>query len=249
MNKRQIIASLNNIANELDFSGLYKEASSLTNVMKRLADESNLNPIFDPRQKDTRLDTFRAMGHARGGYLDFLKNEEEDIPSRQSPGNQLSQNNDESARIREFLSKTVSELTEDELPRWIKEKRDRAQNPPQPQVAHPSEVELKQMVEDIFPTFMEQYEQFWDQYDVELPAMMDPRIINEMTDHYLVIGKNDPVEFLKTERAVTSGEYKDWFQQNFDFLVDHMKFVEDFKKSQGIGVGIMVKMLQKARGH
>jgi hypothetical protein len=39
MNKRQIIASLNNIANELDNIGLIKEANSLTNIMKRLADE------------------------------------------------------------------------------------------------------------------------------------------------------------------------------------------------------------------
>ena len=39
MNKRQIIASLSNIANTLDISGLYKEATSLTNVMKRLAQE------------------------------------------------------------------------------------------------------------------------------------------------------------------------------------------------------------------
>ena len=37
MNKRQIIASLNNIANSLDNSGLYKEATFITNVMKRLA--------------------------------------------------------------------------------------------------------------------------------------------------------------------------------------------------------------------
>ena len=232
MNKRQIVASLNKIANELDTNSLYKEANLLTNIMKRLTKTPNDITKVENTSKITPDVIMR----------------EEDLPSRQSPGNQLSQYNNESARIREFLSKTVSEMTEDELPRWIKEKRDRAQNPPQPQVAHPSEVELKQMVEDIFPTFMEQYEQFWDQYDVELPAMMDPRIINEMTDHYSVIGKNDPVEFLKTERAVTSGEYKDWFQQNFDFLVDHMKFVEDFKKSQGIGVGIMVKMLQKARG-
>ena len=36
MNKRQIIASLYKIANELDYNSLYKEASSLTNVMKRL---------------------------------------------------------------------------------------------------------------------------------------------------------------------------------------------------------------------
>jgi hypothetical protein len=39
MNKRQIIASLNNIANTLDNSGLYKEANSITNIMKRLAEE------------------------------------------------------------------------------------------------------------------------------------------------------------------------------------------------------------------
>ena len=37
MNKRQIVASLNNLANTLDVSGLHKEATSLTNVMKRLA--------------------------------------------------------------------------------------------------------------------------------------------------------------------------------------------------------------------
>jgi hypothetical protein len=39
MNKRQIIASLNNIANTLDNSGLFKEATSITNLMKRLAKE------------------------------------------------------------------------------------------------------------------------------------------------------------------------------------------------------------------
>ena len=39
MNKRQIISSLNNIANSLDNSGLFKEATSITNLMKRLAKE------------------------------------------------------------------------------------------------------------------------------------------------------------------------------------------------------------------
>jgi hypothetical protein len=39
MNKRQILASLNDIANSLDNSGLYKEATSITNLMKRLAKE------------------------------------------------------------------------------------------------------------------------------------------------------------------------------------------------------------------
>lgn len=37
MNKRIIIAELNKIANELDSNGLYSEANTLTNVMKRVA--------------------------------------------------------------------------------------------------------------------------------------------------------------------------------------------------------------------
>jgi hypothetical protein len=40
MNKRQIIASLNNIANELDNGGLYRESNTVTSVMKRLAQET-----------------------------------------------------------------------------------------------------------------------------------------------------------------------------------------------------------------
>ena len=37
MNKRQIIASLNEVANELDNSGMFNEAYQITNVMKRLS--------------------------------------------------------------------------------------------------------------------------------------------------------------------------------------------------------------------
>ena len=39
MNKRQIIASLGNISNQLDNINLYKEANTLTNVMMKLAQE------------------------------------------------------------------------------------------------------------------------------------------------------------------------------------------------------------------
>jgi len=39
MNKRQILASLNKIANELDLNNLYAEASTVTKVMKRLASD------------------------------------------------------------------------------------------------------------------------------------------------------------------------------------------------------------------
>lgn len=41
MNKRQIVASLNNIANTLDNSGFNREANTITSVMKRLAEEDN----------------------------------------------------------------------------------------------------------------------------------------------------------------------------------------------------------------
>ena len=36
MDKKTIIASLNNIANVLDDSGLFTQATSITNIMKRL---------------------------------------------------------------------------------------------------------------------------------------------------------------------------------------------------------------------
>ena len=39
--KKQIIAKINNVANELDRYGLYAEANALTNVMKKLAFDSD----------------------------------------------------------------------------------------------------------------------------------------------------------------------------------------------------------------
>jgi hypothetical protein len=48
MNKRQIIASLNNIANTLDNDGLYQESSAITNVMKRLAQEDETSQKLSP---------------------------------------------------------------------------------------------------------------------------------------------------------------------------------------------------------
>ena len=41
--KKQIIAKINNVANELDRYGLYAEANALTNVMKKLAFDSDLD--------------------------------------------------------------------------------------------------------------------------------------------------------------------------------------------------------------
>lgn len=54
MNKKYVLSSLYKIANTLDVSGLHKEATSLTNVMKRLAQEETpqkINPL-DLRDKD-----------------------------------------------------------------------------------------------------------------------------------------------------------------------------------------------------
>jgi hypothetical protein len=53
MNKRQIIASLNNIANTLDNSGLYKEANTITKVMVKLAED--FDPGFDMGADDPEL--------------------------------------------------------------------------------------------------------------------------------------------------------------------------------------------------
>ena len=42
MNKRQIIASLKNIANKLDNDGLFNEANTVTKVMVKLAEEEKM---------------------------------------------------------------------------------------------------------------------------------------------------------------------------------------------------------------
>jgi len=44
MNKRTIVASLNEIANELDSNGLFKEANEVTEVMVKLSQNSKLDP-------------------------------------------------------------------------------------------------------------------------------------------------------------------------------------------------------------
>ena len=72
MNKRQIIASLNKIANELDNAGLYTEASSLTNVMKKIA--------IDREDKVSRrmaeiFDCFDFLFRQKGGGTNIAEDE------------------------------------------------------------------------------------------------------------------------------------------------------------------------------
>ena len=61
MNKRIIISSLNKIANELDTTGLYKESSTLTNVMKKIAQELD----YDNDSDETRPEGYRPNFEAR----------------------------------------------------------------------------------------------------------------------------------------------------------------------------------------
>ena len=212
MNKRQIIASLNKIANQLDNSGLYKEASSLTNVMIKLADESDLNPIFDPRQKDSRLDTFRAMGHTRGGHLDVNQNQDKG------------------------------------LPRWVEEQRDKLLNPKKPEVLHPSQIQSNQKVDEIFPDFMENYEKLWDNYsDIDIPFYIDPKAINEISIEFLLDGANNPNEWLKNKIDKMEEKFKNWYQENFDFMIDHIRFIGYFMNSNNLNISQMEALLRKAR--
>jgi hypothetical protein len=59
MNKRQILASLNKIANTLDNTGLHREATSLTNLMKRLVMADDYTDDDDDDDDDGLSDTQR----------------------------------------------------------------------------------------------------------------------------------------------------------------------------------------------
>ena len=50
MNKKQVIASLNKIASQLDNHGLYKDANTITKVMIKLADEFNIESPSDEKE-------------------------------------------------------------------------------------------------------------------------------------------------------------------------------------------------------
>ena len=60
--KRQIIAKINDIANQLDRNGLHAEANSLTSVMRKLAfdrdfdDEGTYDEMYGPMNDDPDMD-------------------------------------------------------------------------------------------------------------------------------------------------------------------------------------------------
>jgi len=58
MNKRQIVASLNKIANELDNTGLYQEANIVTRVMKRIADDDSDYRDYEEDKKENNKEDY-----------------------------------------------------------------------------------------------------------------------------------------------------------------------------------------------
>lgn len=75
MNKKQIVASLNNIANELDNSGLYAEASTVTKVMSRLASDMDIVQERDlSGLVGNIMDPEVNRGDLFGKYMDNNKN-------------------------------------------------------------------------------------------------------------------------------------------------------------------------------
>jgi hypothetical protein len=66
MNKRNVLASLNKIANVLDNSGLYKEANIVSEVMQRLAEDKVKTEYSDEELKKAL--TEEGIQSAHEGY-------------------------------------------------------------------------------------------------------------------------------------------------------------------------------------
>jgi hypothetical protein len=81
MNKRQIIASLNNIANTLDNSGFNKEADTITEVMKKLAyygqEQTDLNQDYSRQKEDFGNQGRNTVREIMGIIADKLRDNEE----------------------------------------------------------------------------------------------------------------------------------------------------------------------------
>jgi hypothetical protein len=79
MNKKQILASLNKIANELDNTGMHVEANSVTKVMTRLADEFNIETPADEKENkrqqiiNNSLDTKVLRSNVPSTFLYMLE--------------------------------------------------------------------------------------------------------------------------------------------------------------------------------
>ena len=58
MTRRQIVAALNKIANELDTNNLYQEANIVTRVMKRIADDDSDYRDYEEDNKENNKEDY-----------------------------------------------------------------------------------------------------------------------------------------------------------------------------------------------
>jgi hypothetical protein len=100
MNKRQIISSLNNIANSLDNSGLYKEANALSSVMKKVAQQQaqqqaygQQNPQLNSQQMNLLLDESERVRNELEHYRDKFMSLFEETKRKIDSGIQMEEKN------------------------------------------------------------------------------------------------------------------------------------------------------------
>lgn len=97
MNKRQITASLSNIANELDQNGLHSEANTLTEVLMKIA-QLDLS-----KAKDTAVDIITTPVRLERELIKKLKGEKDVVPSLSDPD------------ISKYLGQSLADLAQFEI--------------------------------------------------------------------------------------------------------------------------------------
>ena len=112
MNKRQIIASLTNIANTLDLSGLYKEATSLTYVMKRIAQEDSPNP------NGTSEDLYRELEILQNVLYGIVENQS---PTQDTPHIVKHVPSDLNKTLDLYISDSARRVSDDLKPYFLEE--------------------------------------------------------------------------------------------------------------------------------
>ena len=132
MNKRQIVASLNKIANELDNTGFHREANTLTNIMIKVASPSQ-DSMRISQEMSEKMNTINRITQGLGEQLDQLNrifrhmedlqnDRRGDLEEKLHANRKLKQTYDEISYIRVRLKREVDEFSE------LSQKMQRMQN-------------------------------------------------------------------------------------------------------------------------
>ena len=97
MNKKQITASLNHIANQLDQNGLHSEANTVTEVLFKVA-QLDLSKIGD-----AAVDVITTPIRMQRELIKNLKGEKDSIPSLSDP------------KISKYLGQSLADLGQFEI--------------------------------------------------------------------------------------------------------------------------------------